>query len=239
MGNALIDKPAYRAALVDANGFLTPTWLTWFNQLRAASEQQATAQAALTALSAQVATDETNAAALTARVAAEEVLTAAIQAKAALVQTAIAALELLVTGHTLELGIQQTELDLATASLALLSESTVMDADIPRSWTAEFDELRESLASIDPPRDWSAEFDELREYIASIDPPGNGATGATGAMPSGAANLVLATPDGSSGLSSLRALVPADLPATASVSVNGVLVLAMNGGVAVNGVVLV
>lgn len=187
MANALIDKPAYRAALVDKAGFLTSPWLTWFNQLRAASEQQTTAQAALTALSAKVATDETAAAALTARMAAEELLTAAIEAKAALVQTALSALQILVTGHTLELGIQQTELDLATASLALLSESTVMDADIPRSWTAE--------------------FDELREYVASIDPPQSGATDATGA--------------------------------TASVSVNGVLVLAMNGGVAVNGVVLV
>jgi len=40
-----------------------------------------------------------------------------------------------------------------------------------------------------------------------------GATGATGPAPSGAGNLVLATPSGASGVSSLRALVATDIPA--------------------------
>jgi hypothetical protein len=40
-----------------------------------------------------------------------------------------------------------------------------------------------------------------------------GATGPAGPAPSGAANLVLATPNGSTGVSSLRALVAADVPA--------------------------
>jgi hypothetical protein len=39
-----------------------------------------------------------------------------------------------------------------------------------------------------------------------------GVQGPAGPLPSGAQNLVLATPDGSSGISSLRALVAADLP---------------------------
>jgi hypothetical protein len=42
-----------------------------------------------------------------------------------------------------------------------------------------------------------------------------GAPGPAGPAPSGAANLVIATPNGSSGTSSLRALVTADLPNTA------------------------
>lgn len=44
-------------------------------------------------------------------------------------------------------------------------------------------------------------------------PPGPaGPTGPAGPAPSGAANLVLATPNGAPGVSSLRALVQADLP---------------------------
>jgi hypothetical protein len=43
-----------------------------------------------------------------------------------------------------------------------------------------------------------------------------GATGPTGPSPSGSANEVLATPNGSSGVSSLRALVTADFPVVAS-----------------------
>jgi hypothetical protein len=39
-----------------------------------------------------------------------------------------------------------------------------------------------------------------------------GSPGAPGPAPSGAQNLVLATPDGSAGVSSLRALVPSDVP---------------------------
>ena len=42
-----------------------------------------------------------------------------------------------------------------------------------------------------------------------------GSTGPAGPAPSGAANLVLATPNGSSGVSALRALVAADVPALA------------------------
>jgi hypothetical protein len=39
-----------------------------------------------------------------------------------------------------------------------------------------------------------------------------GATGPTGPLPTGAKNLVLATPTGASGVSSLRALVVSDMP---------------------------
>jgi len=48
-----------------------------------------------------------------------------------------------------------------------------------------------------------------------------GAPGAPGPAPSGAANLVVATPDGASGLSSLRALVAADIPALAESKITG------------------
>jgi len=50
-----------------------------------------------------------------------------------------------------------------------------------------------------------------------------GPTGPAGPAPSGAANLVLATPDGMSGVSGLRALVAADIPALSYLSSSTVL----------------
>jgi hypothetical protein len=106
-----IDKPIFTAALVDGRGYVSQTWLPWFNALRISSVATAGNADAIVALEDGLALTESQLAALTARVGTDEANITALQSSVGLLQTQVGGLQLTVNAHTLELGNHEARIE--------------------------------------------------------------------------------------------------------------------------------
>jgi hypothetical protein len=106
-----IDKPIFTAALVDSRGYVSTTWLPWFNALRLSSVATSGNNAAIAALEGGLALTEAQLAALTARVDTDEATLAAQQLAVSALQTLTNALAVTSQAHTRELNNHEARLE--------------------------------------------------------------------------------------------------------------------------------